>query len=54
MLSELKACGIAGISIVADSFAAMKYGKVRVIRDENGIAVDYVVEKPYVPYGNNG
>ena len=48
-----QACGIAGISIVADSFAAMKYGKVRVIRDENGIAVDYVVEKPYVPYGNN-
>ncbi len=48
-----QAFGIAGISIVADSFAAMKYGKVRVIRDENGDAVDYVVEKEYVPYGNN-
>ena len=31
----------------------MKYGKVRVIRDEDGLAVDYVVEKPYIPYGNN-
>ena len=48
-----QACGIAGISIVADSFAAMKYGKVKVVRDENGIIVDYVVEQPYVPYGNN-
>lgn len=48
-----QAFGIAGISIVADSFAAMKYGKVRVVRDEEGDAIDYVVEKEYVPYGNN-
>lgn len=48
-----QAFGIAGISIVADSFAAMKYGKVRVIRDEDGDAVDYVVEKEYIPFGNN-
>ena len=48
-----QAFGIAGISIVADSFAAMKYGKVRVIRDEEGDAIDYIVEKDYVPYGNN-
>lgn len=48
-----QAFGIAGISIVADSFAAIKYGKVRVIRDEDGDAVDYVVEKEYVPFGNN-
>ncbi|WP_165043666.1 formate C-acetyltransferase [Dysgonomonas sp. ZJ709] len=48
-----QAFGIAGISIVADSFAAIKYGKVRVIRDENGDAVDYVVEGSYVPFGNN-
>ena len=38
------ACGIAGLSIVADSFSAIKYAKVKVIRDENGLAVDYKVE----------
>jgi formate acetyltransferase 1 len=48
-----QAFGIAGISIVADSFAAIKHGKVRVVRDENGDAVDYIVEQPYVPFGNN-
>ena len=48
-----QAFGIAGISIVADSFAAMKYGKVKVVRDENGDATDYIIEKEYVPFGNN-
>ncbi len=49
-----QAFGIAGISIVADSFAAIKYGKVKVVRDADGDAVDYIVEKDsYVPYGNN-
>jgi len=48
-----QAFGIAGISIVADSFSAIKYGKVRVVRDENGDAIDYIVEQPYVPFGNN-
>ncbi len=48
-----QAFGIAGISIVADSFAAIKSGKVRVVRDQDGDAVDYIVEKEYVPYGNN-
>lgn len=52
-IHRTQAFGIAGISIVADSFAAIKYGKVRVIRDEDGDAVDYVVEKEYVPFGNN-
>lgn len=48
-----QAFGIAGISIVADSFAAIKYGKVKVVRDAEGDAVDYIVEGEYVPYGNN-
>ncbi len=48
-----QAFGIAGISIVADSFAAMRHGQVRIIRDADGDAVDYVVEKDYVPFGNN-
>ena len=51
------AFGIAGLSVVADSLAAIKYAKVRVIRDETGLAVDYVIEGPganAVPqYGNN-
>jgi formate C-acetyltransferase len=47
------ACGIAGLSIVADSFSAMKYAKVKVIRDETGLAVDYVVEGDYPKYGND-
>ena len=47
------ACGIAGLSIVADSFSAMKYAKVKVIRDENGLAVDYKVEGDYPKYGND-
>jgi formate C-acetyltransferase len=51
------AFGIAGLSVVADSLAAIKYATVRVIRDETGLAVDYVIEGPganAVPqYGNN-
>ena len=47
------ACGIAGISVVADSLSAMKYAKVKVIRDENGVAVDYQVEGDFPKYGND-
>lgn len=47
------ATGIAGISVVADSLSAIKYAKVKTIRDENGIAVDYEVEGDYPKYGNN-
>ncbi len=47
------ACGIAGLSIVADSFSAMKYAKVKVIRDETGLAVDYQIEGDYPKYGND-
>lgn len=45
--------GIAGLSVVADSLSAIKYAKVKTVRDENGIAVDFVVEGDYPKYGNN-
>jgi formate C-acetyltransferase len=47
------ATGIAGLSVVADSLSAMKYAKVKVIRDEDGIAIDYKIEGDYPKYGNN-
>ena len=47
------ATGIAGLSVVADSLSAMKYAKVKVIRDENGLAVDYEVEGDFPKYGND-
>ena len=47
------ACGIAGLSVVADSLSAIKYAKVRVIRDETGLAVDYEVEGDFPKYGND-
>ena len=47
------ACGIAGLSIVADSFSAMKYAKVKVIRDETGLATNYEVEGDFPKYGND-
>lgn len=47
------ACGIAGLSVVADSLSAIKYAKVKVIRNEAGLAVDYDVEGEYPAFGNN-
>ncbi|WP_034341672.1 formate C-acetyltransferase [Deinococcus misasensis] len=47
------ACGIAGLSVVTDSLSAMKYAKVKVIRDARGIAVDYEIEGDFPTYGNN-
>lgn len=48
------ACGIAGLSVVADSLSAMKYSKVKIIRNEQGLAVDYEVEPDSFPaFGNN-
>ena len=47
------ACGIAGLSVVADSLSAIKYAKVHVIRDESGLAVDYKVEGDFPHFGNN-
>ena len=47
------ACGIAGLSIAADSLSAIKYAKVKPVRDENGIAVDFEIEGDYPKFGNN-
>ena len=47
------ATGIAGLSVVADSLSAIKYAKVKCIRDENGIVVDYEVEGEFPKYGND-
>lgn len=52
-VQRIRATGIAGLSIVADSLAAIRDAKVKVIRDERGIAVDFVREGDYVPFGNN-
>ncbi|HLQ74428.1 MAG TPA: formate C-acetyltransferase [Alloiococcus sp.] len=47
------ATGIAGFSVTADSLSAIKHAKVKVIRDEDGIAVDFEIEGDYPKYGNN-
>lgn len=47
------ATGIAGLSVVADSLSAIKYAKVRTIRDEQGIVVDYETEGDFPKYGND-
>ncbi|WP_316744478.1 formate C-acetyltransferase [Streptomyces sp. MK7] len=47
------ACGIAGLSVAADSLSAVKHARVKVIRDGTGLAVDYEVEGEYPAYGNN-
>ncbi|KEZ89545.1 formate C-acetyltransferase [Lacrimispora celerecrescens] len=47
------ATGIAGLSVVADSLSAIKYAKVKTVRDENGIVTDYIIEGDFPKYGNN-
>lgn len=47
------ATGIAGLSVVADSLSAIKYAKVKPLRDEDGIVVDYEIEGDFPKYGNN-
>ena len=47
------ACGIAGLSVVADSLSAIRYAKVKVIRDETGLAVDYEIEGDFPKFGND-
>ena len=50
---QTMACGIAGLSVAADSLSAIKYAKVKVIRDEKGIATDFEIEGDYPKYGND-
>lgn len=52
-LDRTFATGISGLAVAADSISAIKYGKVKVIRDENGVAVDFKTEKDFPRYGNN-
>ena len=47
------ACGIAGLSVAADSLSAMKYAKVKIIRDAQGLAHDFEIEGDYPAFGNN-
>ena len=47
------ATGIAGLSVVADSLSAIKYAKVRVVRDETGLVTDYIAEGDFPKYGND-
>ena len=47
------ACGIAGLSVVCDSLSAIKYARVKVIRNEDGLATDYEVEGDFPKYGND-
>lgn len=52
-IERTQATGIAGLSIVADSLAAIRDSKVKVIRNESGLIVDFEREGEYVPFGNN-
>ena len=47
------ACGIAGLSVVSDSLSAIKYAKVKAIRDDTGLSVDFEIEGDYPKYGND-
>jgi formate C-acetyltransferase len=47
------ACGIAGLSVVADSLSAIKYATVRPVRDETGLVVDYMIEGDFPKFGND-
>ena len=47
------ACGIAGLSVVADSLSAIRYATVQPVRDEHGLVVDYVIEGDFPTFGND-
>ena len=52
-VSRTMACGVAGLSVAADSLSAIKHAKVRPVRDEQGVAVDFEIEGDYPQFGNN-
>ena len=52
-VNRLMAYGVAGLSVVADSLSAIKYAKVRPIRDEDGISIDFKIEGDFPKYGND-
>ena len=52
-VQRLMAFGVAGLSVATDSLSAIKYGKVRPVRNENGVAVDFVTEGDFPKYGND-
>ena len=52
-MKRTTACGIAGLSVVADSLSAIKYAKVKPVRDESGLAYDFEIEGDFPKYGNN-
>ncbi|MDX2321710.1 MAG: pyruvate formate lyase family protein, partial [Moritella sp.] len=52
-VARTMACGIAGLSVTADSLSAIKFAKVKPIRDEDGIAIDFEIEGDYPKFGNN-
>ncbi|WP_255989688.1 formate C-acetyltransferase [Chitinolyticbacter albus] len=47
------ACGIAGLSVAADSLSAIKYAKVKTLRNDAGVAIDFAIEGAYPAFGNN-
>ncbi|NUR30203.1 MAG: formate C-acetyltransferase [Catenulispora sp.] len=52
-VERLMGCGIAGLAVAADSLSAVKYARVRVVRDASGLATDYEVEGDFPAYGND-
>ena len=52
-VQRFMACGVAGLSVAADSLSAIKHATVKVIRDESGMAVDYAIEGDFPTFGNN-
>ena len=52
-VNHLMAYGVAGLSVVVDSLSAIKYAKVKPIRDENGISLDFIIEGDYPKFGND-